>query len=134
MMKTAMSIGLMTVLASGVGVALAQPATPKVEPTQQTAPRVDPRSPIAQRADPSRENSATRQATPGTRATPATPAAPASTAHAAQDAASQHMALEAMDVNKDGSVSRQEYMAHYEGLFAKMKKDSSGKISLKDIG
>jgi hypothetical protein len=37
------------------------------------------------------------------------------------------MALEAMDVNEDGSVSRQEYMAHYEGLFAKMKKDSSGK-------
>ncbi len=114
-MKTVASIGLMTLLSCACGAALAQqqPA-PKVEPTQQTAPRA--------------------QAAP--RAELPAPAASTATAatNAARDTASQHMALQTMDTNKDGLVSKTEYMAHYEGLFGKMKKDSAGMINLKDAG
>jgi hypothetical protein len=41
--------------------------------------------------------------------------------------------LTAMDANRDGLVSRTEYMTHYEGLYGKIKKDSAGMISLKDL-
>ena len=47
------------------------------------------------------------------------------------DVAKEHMALQAMDTNKDGLVSRAEYMAYYEDMFGKMKKDSAGMIDLK---
>ena len=50
-----------------------------------------------------------------------------------KDAASLHVELTAMDANRDGLVSRQEYMAHYEGVYGKIKKDSAGMISLKDM-
>jgi hypothetical protein len=43
------------------------------------------------------------------------------------------MELQAMDANKDELVSRQEYMAHYEGLYSRMEKNSAGMISLKDL-
>lgn len=122
MMKTAISIGLMTVL-SGTGVAAwAQaPTTPKPAPTQQAAPNVDPRAKVTPAPEAARD-SATAKA-----ATPATPAASATAAK------SQQMELQAMDTNKDGLVSKPEYMAHYEGLYGKMKKDSSGMINLKDL-
>jgi glucose/arabinose dehydrogenase len=111
-MKTVASIGLMTVLSAACGAALAQQPAPK-EPTQQTAPRA--------------------QATPRTEPAPATSTA-TTAANAARDAASQHMALQTMDTNKDGLVSKAEYLAHYEGQFGKMKKDSAGMINLKDLG
>jgi len=46
---------------------------------------------------------------------------------------SQLVELQAMDANRDGLVSRLEYMSHYEGLYGKIKKDGAGMISLKDF-
>ena len=110
------SIGLMVAL-SGTGMAaLAQQPTPTPTPapapTQQTLPRVDTKV----------------QPTPSVTAKEAVPATAS-----AKDAASQQMELQAMDANLDGLVSKQEYMAHYEGLYGKIKKDSAGMINLKDL-
>ena len=114
-MKRLMSIALMAAL-SGTGMAaLAQAPTPTPIPTPQTAPRANPQVPSI----PAKE---------------AVPAAIASSKEAAsKEAANQLMVLTAMDANRDGSVSRQEYMTHYEGLYGKLKKDSAGMISLKDL-
>lgn len=112
------SIGLMVAL-SGTGMAaLAQQPTPTPTPTpapaptQQTLPRLDTKV----------------QPTPSVAAKEATSATASS-----KDAASQQIELQAMDANHDGLVSRQEYMAHYEGLYGKIKKDSAGMINLKDL-
>ncbi len=43
------------------------------------------------------------------------------------------MELQAMDTDKNGLVSRQEYMGHYEDLYSKMEKNSAGMISLSDL-
>jgi|SRR5688572_1472420 hypothetical protein len=50
-----------------------------------------------------------------------------------KEAPSQLVELQAMDANRDGLVSRQEYMSHYEGLYGKIKKDGAGMINLKDF-
>jgi hypothetical protein len=53
---------------------------------------------------------------------------------AEKETARQHLELlQAMDSDENGLVSRQEYMAHYEDLYADMKKDSAGMISLTDL-
>jgi len=114
MMNKLMSIGLMAAL-SGTGmVAVAQTPTPKPAPTQQTAPKANP------------STQATPTATPQSPSVAAKNVTPAATA-------SLQVELTAMDANRDGLVSRQEYMTHYEGLYGKIKKDSAGMISLKDL-
>jgi glucose/arabinose dehydrogenase len=107
MMKNLMSIALMAALSGAGMAALAQAPTPA--PTQQTAPK-----------------QTAPQAAPKQTAPPAT-------ASAKEAQQSQLVALTAMDANRDGLVSRQEYMSHYEGLYGKIKKDSAGMISLKDF-
>ena len=67
-----------------------------------------------------------------TQQTAPTPATPPATA-TSKGAPNQLVELTAMDANRDGLVSRQEYMTHYEGLYGKLKKDSAGMISLKDL-
>lgn len=42
-----------------------------------------------------------------------------------------HMAM--IDNNNDGFVSKEEFMKHHEAMFDKMKKDSNGMVSLKDM-
>ncbi len=102
-MKNLMSIALMAAL-SGTGMAaLAQAPTPT--PVPKPAPT---------------QQTAPKQATPPAIAT-------------SKEAPNQLVELTAMDVNRDGLVSRQEYMTHYEGLYGKIKKDSAGMISLKDL-
>lgn len=104
-MKTAISIGVMTVL-SGVGAtAWAQAPATQTAQTQQTAPA---------------------------RGSSASPAASLSD-DAEKETARQHLELQAMDSDENGLVSRQEFMAHYEGLYADMEKDSAGMISLTDL-
>jgi hypothetical protein len=117
-MKNLMSIALMATLSGGGMAALAQAPTPTPAPTQQTAPRQ------------TAPQTAPKQTAPQTAPQQAAPAATASSKEAQQ---SQLVALTAMDTNRDGLVSKQEYMSHYEGLYGKMKKDSAGMISLKDF-
>jgi hypothetical protein len=38
-----------------------------------------------------------------------------------------------MDANSDGMVSKEEFMKHHEAMFDKMKKDSNGMVSMKDM-
>jgi hypothetical protein len=119
MMKKLMSIGLMAAL-SGTGmVALAQSSTQNPAPTQQTAQTTTPRTQTTPRVETQRDATAAKQATPAT---------PSS-----KDAMTQHTELQAMDTNKDGLVSEQEYMSHYETAYGKIKKDSAGMISLMDL-
>lgn len=111
-MKNLMSIGLMAALSGAGMAALAQApkptAAPAPAPTQQTA--TSPQSPSV----------------------PAAKAAPPATA-SSKEAVNPLVELQAMDANRDGLVSRQEYMSHYEGMYGKIKKDSAGMISLKDM-
>jgi hypothetical protein len=121
MMKKLMSIALMAAL-SGMGMAaLAQAPTPRPTPTPapQTAPKVDP---IVQtpRVNPQIPSLSSKETAP--------PAIAGS-----KEAQSELVELTAMDANRDGLVSRTEYMTHYEGLYGKFKKDSAGMISLKDL-
>ena len=114
MMNKLMSMGLMAAL-SGTGMlALAQAPTPQPAPTQQTAPKASPSAQTTPRANPQSPSVVPKEATPAA-------------------TASLHVELTAMDANRDGLVSKQEYMSHYEGLYGKMKKDSAGMISLKDM-
>jgi hypothetical protein len=120
-MKKLMSIALMAAL-SGMGMAaLAQAPTPRPTPAPapQTAPKVDPtvQTPRVNPQIPSLSSKET--------------AAPAIAG--SKEAQSELVELTAMDANRDGLVSRQEYMTHYEGLYGKIKKDSAGMISLKDF-
>lgn len=39
-----------------------------------------------------------------------------------------------MDANKDGMVSKDEYMKYHEDMWAKMKKGKGGMVDLKDMG
>ncbi len=43
------------------------------------------------------------------------------------------MDMKAMDTNGDGMISKTEYMKHHEAMWAKMKKNSSGSVSMKDM-
>lgn len=44
------------------------------------------------------------------------------------------MNMKAMDVNKDGMISKDEFMRHHETMWSQMKKNSSGMVDLKDMG
>lgn len=124
-MKRLMSIALMAAL-SGTGMAaLAQAPAPTPTPTPQTAPRVDPTAQATPRASPQVPSIPAKEAVPAPIAT--------SKEAASKEAANQLVVLTAMDANRDGLVSRQEYMTHYEGLYGKIKKDGAGMINLKDF-
>ena len=41
--------------------------------------------------------------------------------------------MKAMDTNHDGMISRQEFTKHHNAMWAKMKKNKSGKVGLKDM-
>ncbi len=43
------------------------------------------------------------------------------------------MHLKMMDKNGDGMISKDEYMKFHETMWDKMKKNSDGKVSLKDM-
>ena len=111
MMKNLMSIALMAALSGAAMAALAQAPTPIPTPTPRAIPTPTP-TPTQQPA--------------------AKQAAPAAIA-GSKEAQSDLVVLQAMDANRDGLVSKQEYMTHYEGLYGKIKKDGAGMISLKDF-
>ena len=43
------------------------------------------------------------------------------------------MDMKMMDTDKDGMISKQEFMKHHESMYDKMKKDSNGMVSMKDM-
>jgi hypothetical protein len=43
------------------------------------------------------------------------------------------MHMKMMDVNGDGMISKEEFMKFHESMFDKMKKDSNGMVSMKDM-
>jgi len=42
--------------------------------------------------------------------------------------------MKMMDTNKDGMLSRDEFMKHHEGMYEKMKKNKDGMVDMKDMG
>lgn len=44
------------------------------------------------------------------------------------------MDMSTMDTNKDGMISKEEFMKHHEAMWEKMKKNKSGMVDLKDMG
>lgn len=51
----------------------------------------------------------------------------------AMDKQGQGQGMNMMGANGDGMVSKEEFMKHHEAMFDKMKKDSSGRVSMKDM-
>lgn len=43
------------------------------------------------------------------------------------------MDMKMMDMNGDGMISKEEFMKYHESMFDKMKKDSNGMVSMKDM-
>ena len=43
------------------------------------------------------------------------------------------MGMKMMDANNDGMISKEEFMKHHDVMFDKMKKDSNGMVSMKDM-
>lgn len=43
------------------------------------------------------------------------------------------MDMKMMDSNNDGMISKEEFMKHHESMYGKMKKDSNGMVSTKDM-
>jgi len=43
------------------------------------------------------------------------------------------MDMKMMDTNNDAMISKDEFMKHHESMYDKMKKDSNGMVSLKDM-
>ena len=43
------------------------------------------------------------------------------------------MDMKMMDTNNDAMISKEEFMKHHEAMYDKMKKGSSGMISVKDM-
>lgn len=43
------------------------------------------------------------------------------------------MDMKMMDTNNDAMISKAEFMKHHEAMYDKMKKDSSGMVSVKDM-
>lgn len=54
---------------------------------------------------------------------------------AMDDMKSQGMMMEmkAMDINHDGMISKEEFMKFHEDMWAKMKKNKSGMVDIKDM-
>ena len=50
-----------------------------------------------------------------------------------QDGMKGGMDMKMMDTNNDGMISKAEFMNHHEAMYDKMKKDSSGMVSVKDM-
>ncbi|MEO7385420.1 MAG: hypothetical protein ABIX37_00640 [Gammaproteobacteria bacterium] len=46
---------------------------------------------------------------------------------------SEHEMMMSMDTNKDGMVSKVEYMKHHEQMWMKMKKNDKGMVELKSM-
>ena len=46
---------------------------------------------------------------------------------------SMMMDMNAMDTNHDGMISKQEFMKFHEKMWAKMKKNKSGMVNIKDM-
>ena len=43
------------------------------------------------------------------------------------------MDMKMMDTNNDTMISKEEFMKHHESMYEKMKKDSNGMVSIKDM-
>ena len=43
------------------------------------------------------------------------------------------MDMNAMDTNHDGAISKKEFLRHHENMWAKMKKNKSGLVDMKDM-
>jgi len=43
------------------------------------------------------------------------------------------MDMKMLDTNNDAMISKEEFMKHHESMYDKMKKDSNGMVSLKDM-
>ena len=43
------------------------------------------------------------------------------------------MSMKMMDTNNDAMISKEEFMKHHETMYDKMKKDSNGMVSMKDM-
>ena len=43
------------------------------------------------------------------------------------------MHMKMMDTNGDGMISKEEFMKHHETMYDKMKKNSNGMVSMKDM-
>jgi len=43
------------------------------------------------------------------------------------------MDMKAMDTNHDGMISKKEFMKYHEDMWAKMKKNKSGMVDMKDM-
>ncbi len=43
------------------------------------------------------------------------------------------MGMQAMDVNKDGMISREEFMAHHAAMYDRMRKNSSGMVDMSEM-
>ena len=41
--------------------------------------------------------------------------------------------MKMMDANKDGMITKDEFMKHHEMMWDKMKKNSTGSVSMKDM-
>ncbi len=41
--------------------------------------------------------------------------------------------MKMMDTNKDGMISKDEFMKHHEMMWDKMKKNSAGSVDMKDM-
>ncbi|MEO7387204.1 MAG: hypothetical protein ABIX37_09735 [Gammaproteobacteria bacterium] len=52
----------------------------------------------------------------------------------AGDMMNDHDMMMSMDANKDGMVSKDEYMKHHEQMWMKMKKNANGMVELKSMG
>ena len=44
------------------------------------------------------------------------------------------MDMKMMDTNKDGMISKEEFMKHHEAMWEKMKKNKAGMVDMKDMG
>ena len=55
--------------------------------------------------------------------------------HSMQGGTAMHggMDMKLIDTNGDGMISREEFAKHHDSMYDKMKKDSNGMVSIKDM-